>query len=88
MSVSRDDLRLWVFEALKALGGKAYLIDVADHIWTHHEADLRTNRTRLLKWQYEMRWGATQLRKQGYMKENTTSEPWELTAKGMGAASL
>lgn len=88
MTVTRNDLRVWVFDALKELGGKAWIIDVADHIWTHHENDLKRDRQRLLKWQYEMRWGATQLRKQGIMVKNTTTEPWELTPKGMGMTSL
>jgi hypothetical protein len=29
-----------------------------------------------------MRWAATELRKQGFMKFNDQKEPWELTEKG------
>ena len=55
----KEHLRTWVVEALRRLGGKAWLIDVADDIWKNHECDLKSNREMLLKWQYQMRWAAT-----------------------------
>ncbi len=78
----------WVFAALKAHNGEAALLDVANYIWTNYEADLRTDKKRLLTWQYDMRWGATQLRKLGVMNTNSTSEPWSLTPKGMEMEKL
>lgn len=82
MEPTRNHLRLWVVEALRDLNGKAWLLDVADHIWTKHEDDLKKDRKLLLKWQYEMRWAATSLRQGGYMVFNDRNEPWELTSKG------
>lgn len=83
MEMKREILRVWVIEALRDLKGSAYLLDVADHIWTNHADDLSRNRKLLLKWQYEMRWAATSLRRQGLMKFNDRNEPWSLTEKGM-----
>jgi hypothetical protein len=85
MSVARDDLMRWVFDALKAKGGEAKLLDVADYIWTNHESDLRDHRRRLLTWQYDMRWGATRLRQMGIMSANEKGKPWSLTPKGMAS---
>jgi hypothetical protein len=33
----------WVYNALAQHGGEAKIVDVARHIYTHHEADLRAS---------------------------------------------
>jgi hypothetical protein len=73
----------WVFAALKAHGGSAKLIDVADFIWTNYKREIEANRKLLLTWQYEMRWAATELRKRGLLHDNKTNEPWKLTPKAI-----
>ena len=78
----------WVFTALKDLGGKAKLIDVADHIWENQKDKIIQSRTMRLRWQYDMRWAATNLRKRGIMKENARHEPWELTPEGKARDQL
>ncbi|MAN98240.1 hypothetical protein [uncultured Roseovarius sp.] len=65
----REDLKKWVVEALKDHGGQAALIDVAKHIWKHHEVELRASGDLFYKWQYDMRWAAMVLRKQGVMSD-------------------
>lgn len=65
----REDLKKWVVEALKENGGQAALIDVAKHIWMHHEKELRASGDLFYKWQYDMRWAAMVLRKQGIMSD-------------------
>ena len=79
---TKDDLKVWILEALHRFGGKAWLIDVAEFVWDNHEAELKQNRNLFFRWQYVMRWAATELRKEGLMKDNKRTEPWELTSKG------
>lgn len=78
---TKHDLQEWVQDALRAGGGRATLIDVAKHIWKHHEADLAASGDLLYTWQYDMRWAATILRNQGLMKpaKQSPSGVWELT---------
>ena len=63
-----DDLEEWVLEALKAHGGEATIVEVAKHIWTHHEADLRSSDEIFFNWQYDMRWAGDRLSKAGKMR--------------------
>jgi len=56
---------LWVREALAALGGEGKILEVAKHLWLHHENDLRQAGDAFYTWQYDMRWAADSLRKQG-----------------------
>lgn len=72
----REDLKTWVVDALKYHGGEAKLIDVAKHIWENHETDLRASGDLFYKWQYDMRWAAMVLRKEGVM-----SDGWQLKHK-------
>ena len=62
---TKDDLKSWVLDAIREAGGASSPIDVAKHIWKHHEQDLRASGDLFYKWQYDMRWAATSLRKEG-----------------------
>jgi hypothetical protein len=77
---SRDDLIAWVREALVANGGRATLIEVARHIWKHHQDDLSRMGDIFFTWQYDMRWAATKLRRMGKMKaaDHSPRSIWEL----------
>lgn len=79
-TVTKDDLKLWVLEAVTALGGKAKLLDVAKYIWAHHEPDLRVSGDLFYKWQYDMRWAANVLRHEGklVMPEDAPRGVWAL----------
>jgi hypothetical protein len=74
--LTRDDLEAWVLAALKELGGKARIKDVAKVIWNTHRAKLETTDL-LYTWQYDMRWAATKLRKKKKLKE-ADNKVWEL----------
>lgn len=63
--VTKRDLADWVYAALKANGGEASIVDVAKHIWAHHEAELRGSGDLFFTWQYDMRWAAQSLRDAG-----------------------
>ena len=62
---NRTDLTSWVLAAINDNGGKAKIVTVANHIWQHHERDLRDSGDLFFTWQYDMRWAAQKLRNQG-----------------------
>ncbi len=77
---TKHDLTDWVVDALKHLGGRGTIVDVARHIWTHHESDLRASGDLFFRWQYDMRWSANELRRRNVMKAAEVSPIgiWEL----------
>ncbi len=78
--MTRDNMKVWVLSALRSLGGKARAGDVAKYIWHTYEAQLRSSGPMLYTWQYDARWAATALRKEGKLKAVNGSRdlPWEL----------
>ena len=62
---SRDDLMRWVLDALREHGGEAKIVDIAKHLWSRHEDDLRAAGDLFYTWQYDMRWAAKKLRDTG-----------------------
>lgn len=78
--LNRNSMKGLVVEALKSLGGRGSIVEVARVIWEKHEADLRTSGDFFYKWQYDMRWAAGNLRESGIMKEVSDSPKriWEL----------
>ena len=67
--MSRERLKEWVPEALKALGGKAQIVHIAKEIWKRHSKDMPANDNLLYTWQYDMRWAALTLRKKGVLEK-------------------
>jgi hypothetical protein len=80
MMATRSDLLDWVHRAVKENGGSATLVQVAQHIWRHHESDLRRSGDLFFTWQYDMRWAATKLRELGKFRSADVSArgQWEL----------
>jgi len=78
---TKHDLVDWLYAALQAQGGRARIADLCHHVWDNHEHDLRASRDLFFTWQYDIRWAAYQLRKQGKMRPNKVSHKgvWELT---------
>lgn len=76
--ITRDDLEAWVLQAVKDLGGKGRVIDIAKSIWTEHEGDLRRAGDLFFTWQYDMRWAAMKLRKKKKLKAASSNKVWEL----------
>jgi hypothetical protein len=78
--VTREDMKDWVLEALRSLGGKGYPKDVAKYIWEHYEAELKRSGNILYTWQYDVRWAAQKLRHSGKLKAvfGRKDLPWEL----------
>jgi hypothetical protein len=77
---TKDDLRLWVEEALTALGGSGTVVEVAEAIWSRHEPDLRSSGDLFYTWQYDMRWAAQALRDTGRARLMRGRRGWELTS--------
>ena len=76
----RQDLKSWVYDALVEHGGEAKIVDVARHIWAHHEADLHASGDLFYTWQYEVRWAAKHLRDEGTVAapESSPRGTWAL----------
>ncbi|RZS55228.1 hypothetical protein EV141_2221 [Microcella putealis] len=80
----KSALRLFVLEALRALGGTGSVLEVSRHIWQTHEADLRMSGNLFYTWQYDVRWAAQKLRQEGLLASvnGGRTQPWALTEQG------
>lgn len=76
--VVRSVLRDWLIEALHTLGGSASVLDVSKEVWRSHQDDIENSGDLLYTWQYDLRWAATALRKEGLLAMNERREPWRL----------
>ncbi len=76
---TKHDLKDWVSEALATEGGASDVVSVAKRIWQTHEQDLRQSGDLFFTWQYDMRWAAFTLRKEGRLKAvDDKALPWEI----------
>lgn len=85
---SRDVLMRWVLEALKAQGGSASVLQVCKWVWRHHEDDLRNAGDLFYSWQYDIRWAATKLRKQGRLAATSREDRGMWRLREFAAASM
>ena len=77
----KSDLKAWVLQAVRALGGSATVVEVAEYIWREHETDLRASGRMFHTWQYDTRWCALELRKSGEFRAGSESPAgtWQLS---------
>ena len=75
---TRNDLKTWILDALKDLGGSARVAEIAKHIWDHHEPALRQSGDLFYTWQYAMRWAGQVLQKEGKLTKNGPGRSWLL----------
>ncbi len=77
---NKEILRDWLLEALRANNGSAPIIEVCKYVWYNYEDELRKSSELFFTWQYDIRWTATQLRKEGVMRPAEISPQgiWEL----------
>ena len=80
-SYGREIMKDWVIEALRTLGGQGDIVDICRIVWEQHEEDIRKSGELLYKWQYEIRWVGTLLRKEGRLLQASQSPKgiWELS---------
>lgn len=65
MQVDRNTMTVWVLEALQNLGGKGKVLEVCKNVWANHGEEIKSSGDMFFIWQYEIRWAADKLRKQG-----------------------
>lgn len=77
----RELMESWIVEALRAHSGRLSLVEVAKHVWLAHEVELRASGDAFYTWQYDLRWAADKLRRQGTLKDSAICERgvWELS---------
>jgi hypothetical protein len=77
---TKSDLAGWLRKALVECGGRASIVDVCKKVWSDHEEELRTSGDLFFTWQYDIRWTAHRLRKNGVMNSIEASQAgiWEL----------
>lgn len=78
LMVDRSVLRDWLIEALSSLGGSASVLDVSKEVWRSHRGDIERSGDLFYTWQYDLRWAATALRKEGLLAMNGRGAPWRL----------
>jgi hypothetical protein len=81
---NRDIYLVWVLQALRDLGGTGTALEVSRGVWRDHEDDLKGMGDLFYSWQYDIRWAAMRLRKEGQLAQTAAKshEPWMLTASG------
>ena len=75
---TRDDLKQWVYDAVKALG-PSEVPTIAKHIWDNHEDELRASGDLFYTWQYAMRWEGQKLQHEGRLTKKAKGRCWALT---------
>jgi hypothetical protein len=80
MVSERKVIAEWVVEALQQLGGRGQILDVSRLVWELHESDIRAAGNLLYEWQYELRWAADILRRDGVLRpaDEMPRGVWEL----------
>jgi len=75
-----DKLERWLVEALNSLGGQGTIVEICRAVWSSHESELRSTETLFFTWQYQVRWLATELRKDGVIRPAKVSPRgvWQL----------
>ena len=77
---TKVDLKHWLVEALKNAGGRDSVASICKHVWAAHEQDLRASGDLFYTWQYDIRWAAHSLRREGVLlpAESSPRGVWEL----------
>lgn len=67
--VTRESFKPWVIAALEDHRKRAHLSLVTKHIWDHHKDEILDSNKMIYTWQYDIRWAANSLRREGKLKE-------------------
>lgn len=78
--MNRLDLPEIVLKALESNNGKGTIIEVSKYVWKNYKTELENSGDLFYTWQYDIRWAATDLRKNGLIKDSKVSPKglWEL----------
>lgn len=77
--VTKSDLKAWIIDALRALGGSGRIADICKHIWEHHQQELQRSGDLFYTWQYAMRWAGQELQKERKLSKTGKNHTWYLT---------
>ncbi|MCL2799149.1 MAG: hypothetical protein FWD54_02575 [Endomicrobia bacterium] len=70
----RQDLPNLLYKTIKSLGSKAVMIDIFKKFWKLYSEELKKSGDLFYTWNYDIRWAATELRKQKRMKPASKKE--------------
>ena len=77
-SLRKEVLKRWILEVLNdEPEGSAGIVEICREVWDRHEQHLRDAGPLFYTWQYDIRWAATALRKEGRLR------PAEVSPKGV-----
>ena len=72
--MTRKDLPDILYQLIKELGGSATMMTIFRKFWADHKSELKENDDMFYTWNYDIRWAATKLRKEGRMKKASRQE--------------
>ncbi len=84
--MTRKDLPDVLYNIIKDLGGSGSMIQIFKKFWIENNHKFTENDDIFYTWNYDIRWAATSLRKQGRMKPASTKENThglDISAKGV-----
>lgn len=77
--MNRENLASWIEEALRAMGGSGGITQVSKAVWEARRTEIERSENGLYTWQYDLRWAAQQMRKEGLLKAAAESKRGEWT---------
>lgn len=72
--MTRKDLPDILYQLIKELGESATMMTIFRKFWKDHKSELNENDDFFYTWNYDIRWAATKLRKEGRMKNASRQE--------------
>ena len=72
--MTRQDLPDLLYKTIKSLGGKVVMIEIFREFWKQYSEKLKSSGDLFYTWNYDIRWAATELRKQNRMTPASTKE--------------
>jgi len=76
---ANSQLKFWILDALSDLGGSGKIVEICEHIWRHHDDDLKASGDLFYTWQYAMRWSGQELQHEGKLSKAGKNRTWFLT---------
>ncbi len=80
--INKQSLRNLIIEALQANNGSATIVPICKYVWDNYESQLKESGALFYTWQYDIRWAADALRRDGKLKPAYVSPKgiWELSS--------
>lgn len=79
-AIDRTVMATWTLEAIRHLGGKATILQMCKEVWENHSVQIVGADDFRYVWQFEVRWAADLLRRQGRLRcaKESLRWTWEL----------